>query len=72
MRHCVVKMWARGVIVNVLGMVLAGALSGVALAMALVRHIEALLYQVKATDLGVLELPSLTMLAAALVAAMQR
>jgi ABC-type lipoprotein release transport system permease subunit len=38
--------------------------------MAPVRYIESLLYQVKATDLEVLALPSLAILAAALLAAL--
>jgi predicted permease len=60
---------ARLVTVDVFSMVLAGALAGLALGMASVRYIETLLYQVKATDVGVLALPSLTILAAALLAA---
>jgi predicted permease len=59
---------ARLVTVDVLTMVLAGALAGLALGMASVRYIESLLYQVKATDLGLLALPSLAILAAALLA----
>lgn len=51
-------------------MVLAGALVGLALGMASARSIEALLYQVKATDLAMLALPSFTILAAALLAAL--
>ena len=51
-------------------MVLAGALAGLALGMASVRYIESLLYQVKATDPAMLALPSLTILAAALLAAL--
>jgi putative ABC transport system permease protein len=51
-------------------MVLAGALAGVALGMASGRYIETLLYEVKATDLGVLTLPSLAILAAALLASL--
>jgi predicted permease len=61
---------ARLVTVNVLTMVLAGALVGLALGMASVRYIESLLYQVKATDLAMLALPSLAILAAALLAAL--
>ena len=38
--------------------------------MASVRYIEALLYEVKATDLTMLAVPSLTLLAAALLAAL--
>jgi Mg/Co/Ni transporter MgtE len=51
-------------------MVLAGALAGLALGMASVRYIETLLYQVKAGDPAMLALPSLTILAAALLAAL--
>jgi ABC-type antimicrobial peptide transport system permease subunit len=61
---------ARRVGADVLGMVLAGALAGVALGMATVRSIEALLYQVKSTDPAMLALPALTIGAAALVAAL--
>ena len=51
-------------------MVLVGALAGVGLGMVSVRYIETLLYQVRATDLGVLALPSLTMFAVAMLAAL--
>jgi predicted permease len=61
---------ARLVTLDVFGMVFAGTLAGLALGMGTVRFIESLLYQVKPTDLGVLALPSLTILAAALVAAL--
>jgi ABC-type antimicrobial peptide transport system permease subunit len=61
---------ARLVTLDIFSMVLAGALAGLALGMGTVRFIESLLYQVKPTDLGVLALPSLTILAAALVAAL--
>ena len=61
---------ARRVTVDVFSMVLAGALAGLALAMGTVRYIESLFFQVKPTDLGVLALPSLTILAAALAAAL--
>ena len=61
---------ARRVTAEVFSMVLAGALAGMALGMASVRYIEALLFQVKATSLGMLALPSLTILAAALLAAL--
>jgi predicted permease len=61
---------ARLVTVEVFSMVLAGAIAGVALGMASVRYIEALLYQVKAGDPAMLALPSLTILAAALLAAL--
>ena len=60
---------ARLVTVEVFGMVLAGALAGVGLGMASVRYIEAILYQVKPADPAMLALPALTILAAALLAA---
>jgi putative ABC transport system permease protein len=61
---------ARLVTVEVFSMVLIGALAGIALGMASVRYIETLLYQVKAGDPAMLALPSLTILAAALLAAL--
>jgi putative ABC transport system permease protein len=61
---------ARLVTVDVCSMVLVGALAGLALGMASVRYIETLFYQVKATDVGMLAFPSLTILAAALLAAL--
>jgi len=51
-------------------MVLVGALAGVALGVASVRYIAALLYQVKASDPAMLALPALTILGAALLAAL--
>jgi ABC-type lipoprotein release transport system permease subunit len=50
-------------------MVFVGALAGLALGMGLARYIEPLLYQVQATGAAMLALPSLTILAAALLAA---
>ncbi|SPF50959.1 conserved membrane hypothetical protein [Candidatus Sulfopaludibacter sp. SbA4] len=61
---------ARRVTADVFRMVLAGALAGLAAGMASARYIEALLYQVKATDPAMLALPSLAILAAALLAAL--
>jgi len=61
---------ARLVTVEVFAMVLAGAIAGVALGMASVRYIEALLYQVKAGDPAMLALPSLTILAATVLASL--
>jgi predicted permease len=61
---------ARLVTVDVFSMVLVGEIAGIALGMASVRYIEALLYQVKPTDLGMLALPALTIMAAALLAAL--
>jgi hypothetical protein len=51
-------------------MVIAGALAGLALGMASAPYIDSLLYQVKATDLGVLALPSLAIVGVALLAAL--
>jgi predicted permease len=61
---------ARRVTIDVLLMVLVGALIGLALGMASARSLETLLYEVKPTDLGVLLLPSLVMLAVTLLAAL--
>jgi predicted lysophospholipase L1 biosynthesis ABC-type transport system permease subunit len=61
---------ARRVTLEVFSMVLAGALAGLALGFAAARYIEALLYQVKATDPRMLALPALTMIAAVLLAAL--
>jgi hypothetical protein len=47
-----------------------GALAGLGLGIGSVRYIETLFYRVKITELGVLALPSLAILAAALVAAL--
>jgi predicted permease len=60
---------ARRVTVEVFSMVLLGAIAGVTLGMVSVRYIESLFYQVKPTDLAMLALPSLAILAAALLAA---
>jgi predicted permease len=60
---------ARRVTVDVFFMVIVGAFAGLALGFASVRYIETLLYQVKPTDPGMLALPTLTILAAALLAA---
>jgi predicted permease len=61
---------ARRVTADVFRMVAAGAVTGLALGMATARYIEALLYQVKPTDVAMLALPSLAILAVALVAAL--
>jgi predicted permease len=53
---------------EIFAVVLLGAIAGLALGTASARYIESLLYQVKATDLGILALPSLTIVAAALLA----
>jgi predicted permease len=55
---------------EVSAMVMVGALTGLALGMASVRYIEMLLYRVGATDLAVLALPSLAILATASLAAL--
>ena len=60
---------ARRVMGDIVGWVLAGGLMGVAIGMASMRYIEALLFGVKPTDLGMLALPAATILAAALAAA---
>ena len=60
----------RGVTADALLMVLAGALAGVGLALASTRYIEALLYQVRPTDVAMLALPAFTVFAAALLAAL--
>ena len=56
------------VTVDVLLMVIVGAVAGLALGMTSVRYLAALLYQVNATDLAMLALPSVSLLAAALLA----
>jgi len=61
---------ARRVTADAFSMVLVGAIAGIALGMASVRYIETLLYEVKGTDMGMLMIPSLTILAAASLAAL--
>jgi putative ABC transport system permease protein len=61
---------ARRVTGEVFAMVLIGAAAGLGLGIVSVRYIEALLYQVKPTELGVLALPAVTILAAAFLAAL--
>jgi predicted permease len=61
---------ARLVTKDVFSMVFLGAAAGVSLGMASVRLIESLFYQVKTTDLQMLALPSLAILAAAFLAAL--
>jgi predicted permease len=56
--------------VDVFSMVLGGALGGLALGMVAARYIESLFYQVKPTDPAMLALPALTILVAALLAAL--
>jgi predicted permease len=61
---------ARLVAMDVLAMVAAGALGGVVLGLASARYIESLFFEVKATDPAMLAIPSLTIVAASLLAAM--
>jgi predicted permease len=61
---------ARLVTLPVFSMVLVGGLGGLALGMASMRYIESLFYDVKATDFGALAVPSLTILAGAMLAAL--
>jgi predicted permease len=60
---------ARNVTVDVFAMVLAGAAAGLALGMVSTRYVETLLFEVKGTDWTRLALPSVTILAAAILAA---
>jgi predicted permease len=62
---------ARLVTLDVLAMVLAGAIAGVALGMLSVRYVESLFYQVKATDLQMLAIPALAILVGAFLAALR-
>ncbi len=61
---------ARRVTADIFVMVLAGAVAGLALGLMSARYIAALLFQVKPTDVTTLVLPSVTILGAALVAAL--
>jgi predicted permease len=61
---------ARLVIMEVFAMVLTGAVVGLGIGMASVRYIETLFYQVKATDVGMLTLPALSLFAAAALASL--
>ncbi|HEY4363267.1 MAG TPA: ABC transporter permease [Bryobacteraceae bacterium] len=60
---------ARQIIFEIVAWILAGALTGLALGMASVRYIESLLYQIKTTDPSTFAVPSLALLAMALLAA---
>jgi len=60
----------RNMTTDVFCAVLGGAIAGLVLGMAAVRYIESLFYQVKSTDPVMLALPSLTILVAALLAAL--
>ena len=61
---------ALGVTVDVFSMVLIGAVAGLVLGMASARYVEALLYQVKVTDPGMLALPWVTIFAVGTIAAL--
>jgi predicted permease len=62
---------ARLVTADVFSMVLLGAAAGVGLGMLSAQYVESLFYQVKATDLEMLALPSLAILVGALLAALR-
>ena len=62
---------ARLVTTDVFAMVLVGAVAGIGLGMLSVRYVESLFYQVKATDLQMLALPTLAILAGAFLAALR-
>jgi ABC-type antimicrobial peptide transport system permease subunit len=61
---------AQQVTIPVFSMVLIGGVAGLALGMISVRFVEALLYQSKATDLSILAVPSLAILASTMLAAL--
>jgi predicted permease len=61
---------AKLVTFDVFAMVLTGAIAGIAIGLASVRYVETLFYQVKATDVGMLLLPALSLFAAALLASL--
>jgi putative ABC transport system permease protein len=61
----------RLVTMDVFAMVFVGAFAGMGLGMLSVRFVESLFYQVKATDLQMLALPSLAILAGAFLAALR-
>src|SRR5271163_2047619 len=62
---------ARLVTTDVFAMVLVGAAAGLGLGMASVKYVETLFYQVRATDLQMLALPAVAILAGALLAALR-
>jgi len=62
---------ARLVTMDVFAMVLVGAVAGIGLGMLSVRYVESLFYQVRATDLQILALPALAILAGAFLAALR-
>ena len=59
----------RGLVLHLLALVLAGSWIGILLGFLSVRFIETLLFDVKGTDIGVLALPTATIFAVALIAA---
>jgi len=61
---------ARSVTVEVLAMVLLGAGAGLGLGLASARYISSLLYQVKASDIGILASPAIAIFSFALLAAL--
>lgn len=61
---------AAQILFNVLALLLAGVLSGLALSLFSAKYVEPLLYQVKATDLSVWELPGMALIAAGVLAAL--
>jgi putative ABC transport system permease protein len=61
---------ARSIVMDVFAVVLAGWLCGIIAGITSIRFIETLLFEVKATDAGVLALPTATILAVALLAAL--
>jgi predicted permease len=61
---------ARLVTLDVFAMVLVGAVVGLGLGMGAVRFVETLFYQVRGTDVGMLMVPGLAILGAAVVAAL--
>jgi predicted permease len=61
---------ARSVTANVFSMVVIGAAAGLTLGIASARYLHDLLFQVKPTDANILALPTATILAAALLAAL--
>jgi predicted permease len=61
---------ARLVTMEIFTMVVVGAAAGLALGMGSVRYVETLFYQVKATDIGMLAMPGITLFAAAFLAAL--
>jgi putative ABC transport system permease protein len=61
---------AQGLLLHLFALVLVGSLIGIILGFVSARFIETLLFEVKATDVGVLALPTATIFAVALLAAL--